>query len=119
MRLLDTYSGLTTTEPSGRRSALRVGDSVASSAPPVRKRVWFSSALSAMGLSDTDRSAKAETVSTLDAPSARFLQSLSVAPGVRAHIEETRVAAALEERGRGTPMNRPRRPIPASDCPET
>nr|XP_037270022.1 ecotropic viral integration site 5 ortholog-like isoform X1 [Rhipicephalus microplus] len=55
MRLLDTYSGLTTTEPSGRRSALRVGDSVASSAPPVRKRVWFSSALSAMGLSDTDR----------------------------------------------------------------
>ncbi|KAL3218651.1 hypothetical protein MRX96_031462 [Rhipicephalus microplus] len=55
MRFLDTYSGLTTTEPSGRRSALRVGDSVASSAPPVRKRVWFSSALSAMGLSDTDR----------------------------------------------------------------
>ncbi|KAH9360597.1 hypothetical protein HPB48_008657 [Haemaphysalis longicornis] len=54
MRFLDTYAGPTATEPSSLRSALKVADNVAPSAATTKKRVWFSSALSAMGLSDSD-----------------------------------------------------------------
>ncbi|XP_077505447.1 ecotropic viral integration site 5 isoform X1 [Amblyomma americanum] len=54
MRFLDAYAGPAATEPNSRRSALKVADNVAASAPAAKKRVWFSAALSAMGLNDTN-----------------------------------------------------------------